>query len=415
MDARYLKKYELIHEIKSRNFDLLGTEETAELRSIFRQLVNTKVSVSAKKIDLDENNLKEIRTTLEEIEGLVTQYPGKDAKVSFRRVESRLAHVMGRLGVIEETDKDVAILKGLNEAAITLKARLDGKAKALIKAMSSTFLGEGHKSAGKSGSESEGSSVIMSDSDYDMPSMIRRPSVKPNTSKEEPVCVTRVPVCKWDIKFTGSEKPEQLMSFLERVEELRVARNLTKPNLYLSAIDLFAGNAISWFRSIKTRVCGWDELVQLLKREFLPPDFDDMVWEEIRNRKQIKGEKVSIYIAIMENLFSRLSVLPDEQTRLRYIRRNLLPVFIARLSLVDVQSIQALGSLCRKIEASLASSSKVATVAQVSESNKDINCWNCSKGGHKFFDCKKPRVKRFCFKCGNPEQTTRTCRRCSKN
>lgn len=415
MDAKYLKKFELLHEIKIRDFKVTGSEETSELRSIFRQLNNAKRPVPVIKIKLDDDNLKEIKTTLDELDTLVTQYPGKDARVSSRRIESRLMHVMGRLGMIEETEGNVAILKELNETAITLKSRLDGKSGALIKAMTSTFLGEGFQSANQANSESENGSLSMSDSDSEMPSIIRRHSIRPSTSRDETRCVARVPVCKWDVKFTGREKPEELMSFLERVEELRVARNISRSTLYLSAIDLFSGDAITWFRSVKGHIGSWAELVQLLKREFLPPDFDDMVWEEIRNKKQLKGEKVSIFIAIMENLFSRLSALPDESTRLRYIRRNLLQVYIARLSLVEVQSIHELGSLCRKVEATLVSNSKMASVAQVSEGNADFKCWNCLGKGHRFIDCKKPQDKTFCFKCGNPGQTTRTCKRCSKN
>jgi hypothetical protein len=51
----------------------------------------------------------------------------------------------------------------------------------------------------------------------------------------------------------------------------------------------------------------WDEVVQLLKQEFLPPDFDELLWDEIKGRLQGKSESITIYVAVMETLFARLS------------------------------------------------------------------------------------------------------------
>lgn len=51
------------------------------------------------------------------------------------------------------------------------------------------------------------------------------------TSFHNPVILKTTPVHKWDIKFDGTE--ETLLDFLERVEELRVSRNVTKENLFI--------------------------------------------------------------------------------------------------------------------------------------------------------------------------------------
>lgn len=78
-----------------------------------------------------------------------------------------------------------------------------------------------------------------------------------------------------------------------------VLLDVSKAKLFQSAIDLFSGDALAWYRSVKNRVTDWEDLVQTLKLDFLPPDFDDIIWEEIRNRKQKKTEKVSIFLAII--------------------------------------------------------------------------------------------------------------------
>lgn len=252
MEVKYLKKFEVLYEVKIRNFNAAGTEEVAELRSILRQLIKSKHAISEGKTKLDENNLKEIRTTLTEIETLITQYPGKDAKVSYRRIEARLVHVMGRVArcEVENTDEE-NVLKGLEESAVSLKARLEIKSKNLIKSMCSTFLGEAQPVPFKAESECESDSTSVSSSDDEWLSILKRNNVKPLTPcGEESIQLARVLVYKWDLRFTGREKPDAIMSFLERVEELRVARNISKSKLYLSAIDLFSGDAIAWFRSV---------------------------------------------------------------------------------------------------------------------------------------------------------------------
>lgn len=70
------------------------------------------------------------------------------------------------------------------------------------------------------------------------------------------------PVSKWNIKFSGEMKIENfsLSAFLERVEETRIARNVTEQDLFNSAIDLFSGKALIWYRSIRKTVRDWPAL-----------------------------------------------------------------------------------------------------------------------------------------------------------
>lgn len=88
--------------------------------------------------------------------------------------------------------------------------------------------------------------------------------------------------------FDGTEDKMSLNSFLERIEELSFGRNVSKEELFRSAVELFEGPAKVWFRLTK-KVNLWNELVAALKKDFLPKDADDDLWEYIRNRKQNVG------------------------------------------------------------------------------------------------------------------------------
>lgn len=60
-------------------------------------------------------------------------------------------------------------------------------------------------------------------------------------------------VYKWNLHFCGDDN-FSLNSFLDRVDELSVARKITKEDLLGSAIDLFSGRALLWYRSIRQSV-----------------------------------------------------------------------------------------------------------------------------------------------------------------
>lgn len=61
-------------------------------------------------------------------------------------------------------------------------------------------------------------------------------------------------------------------------------------------------------RANKRRFNNWDLLIVALKKQFLPCDYEDRLWEEIRKRTQGASESVGIYFAVMSNLFERLVV-----------------------------------------------------------------------------------------------------------
>lgn len=83
-----------------------------------------------------------------------------------------------------------------------------------------------------------------------------------------------VPVYKWNIKYSGDDD-FSLKSFLDRVNELCVARRVDKDAVFAPALDLFSGSALLWFRSIKNQVNSWDGLVNKLKADFLPPGYKE--------------------------------------------------------------------------------------------------------------------------------------------
>lgn len=419
MDVKYLRKNEIIHEIIVRKFELKGDEEVAELRSILRQLIKNEVPLSNEIFTYDQEQEDEIAATVNDISDLVKKYPGKDAKSLKTRVNTLINHVIERIHRYDTSEEATAkTLNEFRESCIRDRARLEAHEKKLVKSLCSTFLSASDEDHDNDNDDDDKSSS--NSEEFNLPLLTSQKVLKPRESNKR--FMERVSVYKWGVTFKGNEKPEGVMTFLERVEELRVARNVSKSKLFTTAIDLFSGDAVPWYRSARGKVNSWDELITELKLDFLPADFDDIVWEEIRSRRQFKGEKISIYLAIMENLFSRLTVLPEEKIRLKTIRKQMLPVYVARLSLSEINSVRELADLCRKIESTLSFPDKKSSegggqinrVNAINVKRESYKCWNCDKEGHRFSSCTRALGK-FCFRCGLVNQTARTCSRCNNS
>lgn len=262
--------------------------------------------------------------------------------------------------------------------------------------------------------------------------------------------IRTVSVAKWNVKFSGNTAQQGLNSFLERVEELRIARNMSMEQLFLESIDLFEGQALIWFRSIRNRVRSWEEIVRLLKKHYLPSDYDEALWAEIRTRVQGTTERPHIYIASMINLFNRLTNVPAEEVQLKYIRCNLQPFYSNKLALIQVISIDALIDFCKELEdlrdrnklfrsnvttnnsplePDLAYQEPVVNKRQVNtistnntksnayksrrflKVNANLTCWNCQDKGHTYHRCMKERTI-FCYVCGSRNVFYSNCPRC---
>ncbi|KAI4463253.1 zinc finger fyve/phd-type [Holotrichia oblita] len=244
---------------------------------------------------------------------------------------------------------------------------------------------------------------------------------RPNVSA---AMVKSIPVSKWNLTYSGNNQIISLNAFLERVEETRIARNISHKVLFISALDLFTEIALIWYRVNRKHFHNWNELTQGLREEFLPVNYDDKLLEEVKHRTQGQKESIGLYLSVMSNLF---------------------------LGLVEITSVSQLQKLCRQLEArrvsvesfvpppgknnrfepDLAYAQVTTNLAQLqvnpSESavinvNNDtsqsrvnsLNCWNCGRSGHRSSQCRQPHTKHY-YRCGRPQVAVSTCSNCSKN
>lgn len=391
IDPVHLRTHEINYELKIRELQPPKADVVSKrkcLRECFRTDMHRSVEYVTDPFDFNIEKA-EIQASLLTLEELANEFDGLREEV-FRRFNSRYNHLIGRLLRFPPT-QDVDQKQFKDEKIVAIRAMM-----------------------------------------ADVREIMERN--KPNTMSLEntvPGSAKHIPVFKWGITFDGATKSGSVNSFLQRVEELQVARGTSEETLFSSAVDLFTGSALVWYRAVKSTLTNWRELKAALRRDFLPSNFDEELMTEIRGRTQGANERVTIYVATMMNLFKRLTQPPSEDVKLEIIRKNLLPFLQVQLVLQEIPDIKTLTEVGRKIEDVSLSTKKyqppphrnIATLepdlaydqpASSTQQVSTVQCWRCHQVGHLKKDCKM-RKSVVCHGCGAQGVIKPNCQRCSRN
>lgn len=413
MQVNKLVKDELIYELAIRGVKDEGTVEEMRkrLRILTKYEANGTLTGYGRTLNMEEElkacdeKLKTIRTSIESVENFENGRTNAD----YRHYDLRLTHTLSRLERVESDKKEI----------MTKRSQLLGEVLKLMELLE-------EKVNDPVEDEKEDDEDLLAD-------MIESTRIKSiNSTASAPAAFKPVPVAKWGITFTGELNGSSVNAFLERIEEIREARHTSKEELWVSSIDLFEGPALIWFRSVRSTLNSWDELVEALRLDFQSPSYEEDLWTEIRQRTQGPTERVGIYIATMENLFSRLPTQPSEREKLAILRKNISPYFIDRLALQEISSINDLKRLCRQLDAAkvscerfqpprnesrsvepdLAYRKQRSYVAVMEHRESPLRCWNCQKAGHFSRQCPNRKIPAFCSSCGNKNDELGRCGVC---
>jgi hypothetical protein len=461
MAANKLRKDEVQYELRIRNLPTLG--DANELRKRLNQALasNTPVDDSViSELDVDKE-IESCEEKFSDLSSLVESYEGNYADNEYMRLSARLSHLYNRLERLENSaDMDAETETRLGNLMSTTKSLIDSFVPSKQPSPIETKDKDSTAKEGTVAAQSEEElvpapanvNVVVS---QNMPSHVGVPSssqvqVGSLSVNPQPVVATikdiehtaprKVPVFKWGLSFSN-DQGLSIGAFLERAEELRRARGLTHEQLFQSAVDLFSGSALVWYRSTVGRIHTWGELCKEMKLVFQSPDYDDMLDQEIMSRTQGEQEPIDIYLAAMEGLYKRLANPVPESQRLRRILKNLNPYLQDKLCLVKISTLEELRELGRKAELGRLRSNcqkpppkpnmvlepdlaytfikrKGVPTNHVSSlrampprNSQTATCWNCSKTGHCFRDCKENRAV-FCYGCGNKGVKKPACDKC---
>lgn len=280
-----------------------------------------------------------------------------------------------------------------------------------------------------------------------------------------------VPVHKWGLQFSGSQGGQSVVDFLNRVHELRKARNVSFEQLFDSAVDLFKEPALSWFRSNRNSLCSWNDLELSLKQTFIPPNYDEALLDEIKSRRQFDGETLNTFVNVMRMKFGKLIQPIPEAQQINIIRRNFLKSVNQQLILLEIPTYAELEKYCRLIvknspsncrlesrpknknqgpneiysyadgdklkskesdqfrelplgsdlnkgsfsERPVGRSNQLQSLERLSNKpfpRSKIICWNCNSFGHLGVNCGKKRTL-YCYSCGRKNVSKKSCPVCT--
>lgn len=441
------------------------------LKEIFTQEASGTCSIKLKapksclenplaEIQLCESKCQTLGASLEEI---------KDSPdlVILNRVEARLTHLNNRLGFITPSDQSLVerhtivcdtvrcLFEILNSAREAKYAEKDDAISDRDREILQQSLGEEamkliNKIEPKDIEENQVADKNASTEQFFEPgSSMTRYAVNPplqaqrntllrtSTFDHETHLRKLVPIKDWGLKYTG-KGDMSVNAFLERVEELKDARNANNEDLWRYAIDLFEGDALIWFRANRSETSNWENVVRNLLMTFQKPYYQDELLEEIKKRTQGRNENVTIYLAVMQNMFNRLPEKVTEQQKLAILLKNIQPYFQQAVCRDIFTSVAELGKVlvilertkfnCDNFTEPLHTSNALEPDLAYREVHAEVNaiykptskppegpaimarkCWNCRTPGHTFRDCNLPRQRLFCFRCGKFGETTSRC------
>lgn len=425
MQVKRLLQDELCYELSIRGIATGTVDEMRHSLAMALRLEKSGSSIRYPNYPFTvQEDIEAVEKKLTDLAPLVNEFSGEPASSAYSKFQTRLSHVLNRIDHIEADGPEAKKRSELLARTLSLLDSLERK-------------------TGKSVNADIPSQLAALDISNvtTTPKPIRRSSGLNDTSVHSNIFKQILPN-KWNLKFSGDKKGLSLNSFLERIEELRIARHVSKEVLFESGIDLFEGRAYQFYLAYREEVSTWDEFVTLLREEYLSPTYNEKLLQEITKRTQGPDESIGIYLAVMSGYFNRMTCPLSEEVKMKIILRNIAPFYQNHLALVDVKSLSHLRELCRRLEVRKESvenfvtpskrnfclepdlayvevDNSVESIASTSTVDKsvdkgytsNITCYRCGNSGHKAIGCTSIKGI-FCYRCKKDGYTVRNCPNC---
>ncbi len=157
-------------------------------------------------------------------------------------------------------------------------------------------------------------------------------------------------VSRWKIAYQGPDAGLSLNDFLSQAEDFAKGAGMQPVELRDSLIHLLEGQALIWFRAFGRNYKSWPELKSAMREEFLPPDYDFFLRQDIERRYQGEREPFTHFVACMEMMFRNFSFQVSEYQKLEAILRNMNPELGKQIAMYKVRSIKQLSNIVKSWE-----------------------------------------------------------------
>lgn len=223
--------------------------------------------------------------------------------------------------------------------------------------------------------------------------------------------INHIAINKWNVKFSGDSN---ISSFLERLEELRIARGVPGRNWWLH-YDKHSYHATT------RRVCGKKFAIALKvptnRSPFILPSWKTYFVDfQVCLQAQIALQ----FIPTIPELIRICKCLEDTYVRTTRFKppptnlKNIIEVDLAYRR--QMPSIPYAATLNTSAPLNIGAFMPNGAHTTMVEHNlrPPVTCWNCGQFNHLAAACPQPRRLR-CYGCNEPDVTIRTCTKCAGN
>lgn len=151
----------------------------------------------------------------------------------------------------------------------------------------------------------------------------------------------------WDYKFDGKTC---VRDFLCLLDERCRSRGITHKEIVKSFSEILDGIALLWYRSVYTPDLKWEDLSNLLIKQFEGEGKQLELKTELFNLKQPKGMSVFEFTLRMKALNNKLDAKLPEAELLQLAMKALLPSYANLLAARDFISFEELSKAAAKLE-----------------------------------------------------------------
>ncbi|XP_046688051.1 uncharacterized protein LOC124373750 [Homalodisca vitripennis] len=159
-------------------------------------------------------------------------------------------------------------------------------------------------------------------------------SRQPHVNSAE-ICNT---IRKWNLHFDGERNP---VSFLERLDELMEAYNVSGGDLIKALPELLKGTALLWYRNNREFWDSFEDFRQDFELNFLPVGYKTNMDDEIKRRTQGDSEPIRTFVVALNTLMRRRGGMTPVD-KLDRLYANMHPKYKLSLKRQDIRTISEL-------------------------------------------------------------------------
>ena len=156
----------------------------------------------------------------------------------------------------------------------------------------------------------------------------------------------RNPVPSWKLRFSGASI-DDVTQFLEGVERMVCAEDVTDDELMRGIGNLLSGPALAWYRTTPHSIRNWKNFKKYIREAFLPGDNDDLLLDRIRKTRQKDDENFEVFASRMEDMFMRLDEPLSEKRKVNIVMKNMHLYYSSKIPAARIDSMASLRRECR--------------------------------------------------------------------